>query len=256
MAKPLGPYLTPACWLLAAAALGGLFWFDTVLYLHIRDFSLHTHFPELVTKPRPMRDMPFWTPAFDFLRTLGKWPMLALAGVLLAALRPGGCRWALVLAVSLGSAAGAAELVWRTVSRVRPSMTAPPGSHVFLTPFSGFGARRGEEPVGPSFPSSEAALSTAAAGVLAAAVPTLAPLWYALAAGCALMRVEKGDHFPSDVWAGAMLGLAVAQLCVAAARRLWRDPAFGGFGAASVSGGAGAGTAPGSPTAAAPAPPR
>ncbi len=58
-----------------------------------------------------------------------------------------------------------------------------------------------------SFPSGHTAASFAAATVLASFYPTAAPLVYALATGVGVSRVHLGHHFPSDVVAGAMLGL-------------------------------------------------
>lgn len=58
-----------------------------------------------------------------------------------------------------------------------------------------------------SFPSAHAATSFAGARALSALVPG-APL-YVVAAGLAASRVWLGMHYPSDIAAGALLGLAV-----------------------------------------------
>lgn len=63
-------------------------------------------------------------------------------------------------------------------------------------------------PSSSSFPSSHAAMSTAAAIVLCRQVPRLAPLWIAMAAAMAASRVYVGAHHPSDVAAGVALGAA------------------------------------------------
>ena len=59
-----------------------------------------------------------------------------------------------------------------------------------------------------SFPSGHTAASFAAATALASFYPGTAPLVYALATGVGLSRVHLGHHFPSDVTAGAILGIA------------------------------------------------
>jgi undecaprenyl-diphosphatase len=59
-----------------------------------------------------------------------------------------------------------------------------------------------------SFPSGHSAASFAAATSLASFYPGTAPLVYALATGVGLSRVHLGHHFPSDVAAGAILGVA------------------------------------------------
>jgi undecaprenyl-diphosphatase len=61
-----------------------------------------------------------------------------------------------------------------------------------------------------SFPSGHAAISFAAATVLAHYVPrSVAPLLFVLAALIAWSRVYVGVHYPTDVLAGALLGTAV-----------------------------------------------
>jgi len=62
-------------------------------------------------------------------------------------------------------------------------------------------------PGSSSFPSSHAAMSTAAAIVLCRELPRLAPVWVAMAAVMAASRIYVGAHHPSDVVAGVGLGL-------------------------------------------------
>ena len=61
-------------------------------------------------------------------------------------------------------------------------------------------------PASPSFPSSHAAMSVAAAIVLAQTRPRLAPLFALTAALMCVSRVYVGAHHPSDVVAGAVVG--------------------------------------------------
>lgn len=59
----------------------------------------------------------------------------------------------------------------------------------------------------PSFPSAHTASSFAAAVALTAYYPKAAPLVFALATAVGASRVHLGHHFPSDVAAGAMIGI-------------------------------------------------
>lgn len=61
-----------------------------------------------------------------------------------------------------------------------------------------------------SFPSGHATVSFACATVLALAVPRLSIPLYTLAALIAFSRVYVGVHYPFDVLAGALLGVAIA----------------------------------------------
>ena len=121
-----------------------------------------------------------------------------------------------VLWVAVGVAAGrplkTAATVWGTlganyavkllVGRERPTPTdAEP-----LVPL----------PSSSSFPSSHAAMSTAAAIVLIEARPSLAPVWVAMAAAMAASRVYVGAHHTSDVAAGVALGAVTGTIAVTA----------------------------------------
>jgi undecaprenyl-diphosphatase len=70
-----------------------------------------------------------------------------------------------------------------------------------------------------AFPSGHALTSFAAATVLARFVPRLRVPFFVLAAAIAYSRVYNGVHWPSDVLAGAGLGVATALLLLAAVRR-------------------------------------
>jgi undecaprenyl-diphosphatase len=73
-----------------------------------------------------------------------------------------------------------------------------------------------------SFPSGHAVVAFACATVISFAVPRLRWPLYAFAALVAFSRVYVGVHYPGDIAAGAVIGVAVG-LIVEAARRLLRD---------------------------------
>jgi membrane-associated phospholipid phosphatase len=70
-------------------------------------------------------------------------------------------------------------------------------------------------PSSSSFPSSHAAMSTAAAIVLSEARPELAPLWAGLAVAMCLSRLYVGAHHAGDVAAGVALGAVTGSIALA-----------------------------------------
>jgi membrane-associated phospholipid phosphatase len=108
------------------------------------------------------------------------------------------------LVAMLGSVAAAslvATLLKRLVGRVRPRRE---NAGRFLGPsFRHDNARE-------SFPSSHSAAAVALSVALSLMFPAGAPIFWALAIACALLRYLMDAHWPSDVLAGVALGYATA----------------------------------------------
>jgi membrane-associated phospholipid phosphatase len=106
-------------------------------------------------------------------------------------------RWARATGAVAGTYAANTALKL-LVRRVRPELAGLPPLTSTPTRFS--------------FPSAHSSTSFAGALAYSRAGFPAAPL-YALAAGLALSRLYLGVHYPSDVLAGALLGLAIADMC-------------------------------------------
>ena len=119
------------------------------------------------------------------------WSLAGLAAILADGDRRH--RWARANA-AMGGAWAAAKLLARTIKRPRPSFSdCPP-------------ARRKSDR--ESFPSTHATVSFAAAVAVPPLLPA-APL-LSVAAATAMARLLLGEHYPSDVAAGALIGSVVA----------------------------------------------
>jgi membrane-associated phospholipid phosphatase len=91
------------------------------------------------------------------------------------------------------------QIIKHLVGRARPRMTLPLWEHIGPSFDSDL----------HSFPSGHTTTSFALAAVLASRFPRQAWIFYTLAGLVGLGRVMGGSHYPSDVLAGALLGLAV-----------------------------------------------
>ena len=111
---------------------------------------------------------------------------------------------ATALAALLGS--GAADLLKQVFDRARPSAGGD-WTALIATPSSA------------SFPSGHASTAFAAAAAIALLRPSLRVPAFALAALVAASRVVLGVHYPLDVIAGALIGVAVGSLVAILVRR-------------------------------------
>ena len=142
-----------------------------------------------------------------------KWavPLMAIATVALWLLaRPGGSRkWKLAAASALGSA-GLGLLINQLIAQVwhrqRPFATHP-DAHVW-------GSRSHD----PSFPSDHASAAFAIAFAVLMFDRVAGAIFVAAAAFIGIGRVFIGAHYPADVAAGCLVGLASALLIVRVAR--------------------------------------
>jgi len=144
------------------------------------------------------------------LRVMGFWPTwtVVAAAVWLAerrrAPRPGP-RLSRALLLALAPALGGlgAELFKMLIRRERPGLTG--GAYVFRSWSQHFFST-----ADLGLPSGHAMVAFAGAALAARAFPGSGPVWYLLAAGCALTRVLDGAHFLSDVVLGAVAGIGIA----------------------------------------------
>ncbi len=116
-----------------------------------------------------------------------------------------GLRQAGVLVASILVSGVGADLLKLVVRRVRPEFAD--GWFVYIPMWE-------STPANVSFgmPSSHAAVAFAAAIAVGRMVPSTRWVLYPMAVGCALSRVLVGAHFLSDVYVGALIGIAGERL--------------------------------------------
>lgn len=140
-------------------------------------------------------------------RVMGFLPLWFLASVALwlSNQTPAGRRGAILLTIAPTLAGGVGELMKLLIRRERPNLTD--GEYLFRSfaekPFSSSGL---------GMPSTHVIVAFAAAAVLARLWPRASPVWYGLAAGCALTRVWAQAHFVSDVVGAAVVAYGIVAL--------------------------------------------
>jgi membrane-associated phospholipid phosphatase len=105
------------------------------------------------------------------------------------------------LFIGLLSSGIVVQVMKHLIGRARPRLTSDP---VFIGP----SFRSGYD----SFPSGHSALVFCMAYILSSHFPKYRVIFYMFASIVALDRVEDFAHFPSDILAGAMLGLIVTKI--------------------------------------------
>jgi undecaprenyl-diphosphatase len=167
-----------------------------------------------------------FTPLNEAFVWLGKIEKLGAVWVALALLTALLLRRGVLAAVELAfltalvtSAADAASFGLKDlVHRPRPFVSHPQIQPLYVVHSS-------------SFPAGHAATAFAGATLLSYVAPRLTPLFATLAVAIGFSRVYVGDHYPSDVLAGAVLGagvglVAVGLLVVLRRRESWRGRAL------------------------------
>jgi undecaprenyl-diphosphatase len=120
--------------------------------------------------------------------------------VIFAGMKRAGTDGAGFCGVAAGLAAGCAWLAKHIVGRDRPWMTL---SDVSVA---------GPHELNGSFPSAHSTMSFALATAVALRWPKTAPFAFFVASLVALSRIAVGMHWPSDVLAGALLGMGISTL--------------------------------------------
>jgi undecaprenyl-diphosphatase len=92
-----------------------------------------------------------------------------------------------------------------------------------------------QRPVTGSFPSGHTASSFAGALAASRLFPAARVVWWSMAVAVGVSRVYLGAHWPSDVVAGALVGVAVAWFTLGGSRVRWRGDRGGGRSPAPAS---------------------
>lgn len=120
--------------------------------------------------------------------------------------------------VALASVGAVSQLLKHLIGRPRPRFAH--ADEFVLSPSLASGL--------DSFPSGHAINTFGAAAVVAWFVPALRIPVYVAAGLVGLSRVVRGSHFPTDVFAGAVLGVLIGSLAAAGFKR-WREEALPGL---------------------------
>ncbi len=120
--------------------------------------------------------------------------------------------------VALAAVGAVSQLLKHLIGRPRPRLAH--ADEFVLSPSLASGL--------DSFPSGHAINTFGAAAVVAWFVPALRVPVYVVAGLVGLSRVVRGSHFPTDVFAGAVLGVLIGSLAAAGFTR-WREDVLPGL---------------------------
>jgi undecaprenyl-diphosphatase len=120
--------------------------------------------------------------------------------------------------IAMAGVGAVSQLLKHLIGRPRPRFAH--ADEFFLSPSFASGL--------DSFPSGHAINAFGAATVVAWFVPVLRVPLFLIAGLVGLSRVVRGSHFPTDVFAGAVLGVLIGSLAAAGFKR-WRDEALPGL---------------------------
>jgi len=157
---------------------------------------------------------PALDPVMKALTDPGPWkyPLFALAAGLFLRRGRRGAIALVTLALTVAASDQLSSAILKPMfHRARPSVALADTRPLF-------GVRRSF-----SFPSSHATNFFAAAPIIGTVFPTAAVAYMGLAAAVSLSRIYVGDHYPSDVIAGVVLGILVGLLGRIAFLRLDRS---------------------------------
>ena len=156
---------------------------------------------------------PVLDPAMKALTDVGPWkvPLLCLVAILILTR---GRRGALALAMLAATLTASDQLSSHVL---KPMFRRPRPCLELADTRPLFGARRSY-----SFPSTHATNFFAATPLLASILPQGTAAWVGIAGAVSISRIYVGDHYPSDVIAGALLGTLLGFLGRKALLRLER----------------------------------
>lgn len=164
-----------------------------------------------------------WLATMSVLTVVGSgWTMIPIASLTAFKRTRDHALWLIALLVSVGIAVFSIKAL---VGRSRPCTSL---AEVHALVF--------HAPTDPSFPSGHAAGAFAVAAFVTfelAVHPLAKVAMFVIAAGIGLSRIVLGVHFPSDVLAGALLGV-VAALLLSASRKTFQKRKWNAKGAPSI----------------------